>query len=71
MPKTWVLGDIAALRSWQLLEIPAQDFLFFLSFQLHSRHMEIPRLGAESELQLPATATQDPSRVCNLNHGLC
>ena len=31
-----------------------------------------PRLGAESELQLPAyfiaTATSDPSRVCNLHH---
>ena len=35
-------------------------------------HMEILRLGVESELQLPAyttaTATQDPSRVCDLHH---
>ena len=34
--------------------------------------MEVPRLGVESELQLPsyttATATQDPSRVCDLHH---
>ena len=34
--------------------------------------MEIPRLGVESELQLPAyttvTATQDPSRICDLHH---
>ena len=34
------------------------------------QHMEVPRLGVESELQLPAyaiaTATQDPSHVCNL-----
>ena len=34
--------------------------------------MEVPRLGVESELQLPAyttgTATWDPSRVCNLYH---
>ena len=34
--------------------------------------MEVPRLGAESELQLTAyttaKATQDPSRVCNLQH---
>ena len=34
--------------------------------------MEIPRLGVNSELQLPAystaTATQDPSYVCNLHH---
>jgi len=34
--------------------------------------MEFPRLGAESELQLlayaTATATQDPSQVCDLHH---
>ena len=34
--------------------------------------MEVPRLGVKSELQLPAyttaTATQDPSQVCNLRH---
>ena len=34
--------------------------------------MEVPWLGFKSELQLPAyttaTATQDPSRVCNLYH---
>ena len=36
------------------------------------RHMEVPRLGVELELQPPAfaraTAVQDPSRVCNLHH---
>ena len=36
--------------------------------------MEGPRLGVEFELQLPAyttgTAVQDPSRVCDLHHGL-
>ena len=35
--------------------------------------MEAPRLGVESELQLPAyttaTAAQDPSCVCDLHHG--
>ena len=34
--------------------------------------MEVPRLGVKSELQLPvyttATATQDPSQVCDLHH---
>ena len=34
--------------------------------------MEVPRLGVQSELQLPAyaraTAMQDPSRGCNLHH---
>ena len=35
-------------------------------------HMEVLRLGVESELQLPAyataTATQDSSQVCDLHH---
>ena len=32
--------------------------------------MEVPRLGVQSELQLPAfaTATQDSSCVCDLHH---
>ena len=38
----------------------------------HPWHMEVPRLGIKSELQLPActtaTAMQDPSCVCNLHH---
>ena len=52
-----------------------QLYIFFLLLFFlgpHPRHMEIPRLGIESELQLlaypTATATQDPSRVCNLPH---
>ena len=36
------------------------------------QHVEVLRLGVESELQLPAyataTATQDPSHVYDLNH---
>ena len=47
-------------------------FFFFCFLGLHPRHMEIPRLGVESELQFPAyttdVATQDPSRICNLHH---
>ena len=31
------------------------EFFFFLA--LHPRHMEVPRLGVQSELQLPAYAT--------------
>ena len=38
----------------------------------HLQHMEVPRLGAESKLQLPActpaTATLDPSCICDLHH---
>ena len=38
----------------------------------HLQHMEVPSLGFELELQLPAyataTATQDPGHVCDLDH---
>ena len=47
--------------------------LFFCLFLgLHPWHMEIPRLGVESELQLPAYATAmamwDPDHICDLHH---
>ena len=45
-------------------------FLFFLG--LHPRYVEVSRLGVESELQLllctTATATWDPSHICDLPH---
>ena len=38
----------------------------------HLQHVEVPRLGVQSELQLPAyttaTATWDPSRLYDLHH---
>ena len=47
-------------------------FFFFLSLGLHQQHMEVLRLGVQSELLPPAyataTATLDPSHVCNLRH---
>ena len=45
--------------------------LFFFAFLgLHLQHMEVPRQGVESELQLPATATAtwDPRLICDLHH---
>ena len=47
---------------------------FFIYFWgLHLRHMEVPRLGVELELHLPAyttaTATSDPSLIYELDHG--
>ena len=50
-------------------------FLSFCHFLgLPPRHMEVPRLVVQSELQPPAyartTATRDPSCVCNLHHSL-
>ena len=50
-------------------------FLFFWSFcllRLRLWHMEVPRLGVSSQLQLLAyttvTATPDLSHICNLHH---
>ena len=47
-------------------------FIFLVFLGPHSRHMEVPRLGVKSELQLlayaTATATPDPSLVCDLHH---
>ena len=48
---------------------------FFPDFFLepHMLHMEVPRLGVQLELQMPAytTAMQDPSHFCNLHHSSC
>ena len=45
-------------------------FFFFFFLDPPLRHMETPTLGVESELQLPtyttATATLDPSHICDL-----
>ena len=50
---------------WRLL-----FFFFFPFLWLHLRHMEVPRLGVESELQFPAyttaMATLHLNRICNL-----
>ena len=49
-------------------------FFFFLLFFLgpHPQHMDVPRLGVQSELQLlvyaTVTATPDPSLICDLYH---
>ena len=48
------------------------SFLFYLFIYcilgLHPWDMEVPGLGVELELQLLATATVDPSKVCDLYH---
>ena len=58
--------------SWQLGAVNASCVFVFAILGPHLRHIEVPRLGVKSELQLPAyttaTATQDPSRVYNLHH---
>ena len=46
------------------------SFFFLVFLGLHQRRREVPRLGVESELQLPAytivTATRDLSHLCDL-----
>ena len=46
--------------------------ILFAFLVLQSWHIEVPRLGVSSELQLPAyvtaTATPDPSHICDLHH---
>ena len=56
-----------------LIYLHSDSFFFFLFFLgLHPRHMEVPRLGVESELQLlaytTATATPEPGLVSDLHH---
>ena len=42
---------------------------FFCFFGPHPQHTEVPGLGVESELAYTtASATPDPSHVCNLHH---
>ena len=47
-------------------------YLFIVFLGPHLQHMEVPRLGVKSELQLPAdttaTAVLDLSRVCDPHH---
>ena len=65
------------LLCWSMFPLPGElVFIFFCFFFLfcflgpHLKHMEIPRLGVQSELQLPAytTATAMPglSHICGL-----
>ena len=47
---------------------PEGPFSFFNFLGLHLQHIEVPRLGVESERQLPAytTATPDLSHICKI-----
>ena len=51
--------------------LPLTILIFFAFLGLYPLHMEIPRLGVELELQLPAytiaTAMLDLSHICNLS----
>ena len=69
-PTCWATGAAGPLETNR--NSLGTGFILFYFLEPHLQHMEIPRLGAKSELQLQAyataTATQDPSHVCNLHH---
>ena len=62
------VGDTLAA----ILAQPVRNVFIFCILGPHPQHMEVPRLGVESELQLlayaTATATPDPSRICDPHH---
>ena len=66
MSREHLLHTGSALKGYILYLI--KNFFFLL--ELHLQHLEVPRLGTESELQLPgyitAIATPDLSHVCIL-----
>ena len=66
----WVDCILLVLIYFSILYTSLKNFFCFLG--PHPWHMEVLRLGVESELQLPAystaTATQDPSCLCDLYH---
>ena len=55
---------------WMELYELRSFFFFFFFLWLNLKHMEVPRLGIKSELQLPVytTATWDPSHVYDLHY---
>ena len=62
--------QVAFFQTFTYTHIHTKGF-FFLLLRLHPQHMEVPRLGIESELQLPAyitaMATSDLRCICNLH----
>ena len=63
----WILSRVDSSH-----ELKWENFTYFFFLWPHPRHMEVPRLGVKSELQLlaypTATATQDPSPICHRHH---
>ena len=78
-PVVNVLSFLKAIHMVILLDFEFHRCISFFFFSVffwgrgaNQRHLEVPRLGGDLELQLPAyttaTATQDPSCVCDLHH---
>ena len=60
------------LSQWNFLWPFQSELFIFFFLGLNSRHLEVPRVGVELELQLPvyatATAAYDLSLICDLHH---
>ena len=71
-PQEGPIGSCSVTASWESCSKVYQFFFLFVFLGPHLRHRDVPRLGVESELQLPtcttATAVQDLSCVCDLHH---
>ena len=71
--KNTMVKNTCTGRRWQMwAQRRKKALLFFCFLEPHLWHMDVSRLGVKSELQLPAyttaTATWDPSCVCDLYH---
>ena len=59
-------------KSFSVLYMNSSSFFLFVFLGPYPWHMEVPRLGEELELQLPAyaraTATRAMSRIFDLHH---
>ena len=70
--KEWNGGGLRLVFSWDSngLIVSNLFFYFFVFLGPHLWHMEVPRLGVESELWSPAYTTAvgmtDPSCICDL-----
>ena len=68
---TWSVA-VGFLTYCATVGTPIRFCFSFCFLGLHLQHMKVPQLGGELELQLmaytTATATLDPSCVCNLHH---
>ena len=68
----WRLKYFRCFRNLWVIEYQFIVFFFFF-LRLHLWHMEVPRLGVESELQAYAkatVATPDLSHICDSHHSL-
>ena len=73
-PVYLLTGENGSVMAHCKLKFQLPVLFCFLILQPCPRHMEVPRPGVESELQLPAygtaTARPDQSHVCDLPHSV-